>query len=35
MFVKYLYRGMPTGLLLAVSAFVQFYAIKAFAAVAI
>jgi hypothetical protein len=31
MFNKYLYRGLPTPLLLALSAFVQFYAIRAFA----
>ncbi len=30
MFVRKLYRGLPTSLLLGLSAFVQFYAIRAF-----
>ncbi len=30
MFAKFLYRGLPTSVLLAVSAFVQYYAIRAF-----
>jgi len=30
MFVNFLYRGLPTSVLLATSAFVQFYAIRAF-----
>ena len=30
MFVRKLYRGLPIALLLALSAFVQFYAISAF-----
>ena len=30
MFVRKLYRGLPISLLLAFSAFVQFYAIRAF-----
>lgn len=30
MFAKWVYRGLPTALLLAIAAFVQFYAIKAF-----
>jgi hypothetical protein len=30
MFVKLLYRGLPTALLFALLAFVQFYAIRAF-----
>jgi len=31
MFVKFLYRGLPTAVLFVVLAFVQFYAIRAFA----
>jgi len=31
MFSRILYRGLPTSLLLAVSAFVQFFAVRAFA----
>jgi hypothetical protein len=31
MFINVLYRGLPTSLLLTISAFVQFYAIRAFA----
>jgi hypothetical protein len=30
MFTRMLYRGLPTALLLALSAFVQFFAIRAF-----
>ena len=30
MFANFLYRGLPTSILLAVIAFVQFYAIRAF-----
>ena len=30
MFVRKLYRGLPVSLLLALSAFVQYYAIRAF-----
>jgi hypothetical protein len=30
MFTKYLYRGLPTAMLLALSAFVQFFAVGAF-----
>ncbi len=31
MFMNFLYRGLPTSLLLTLSAFVQYYAIRAFA----
>jgi hypothetical protein len=31
MFANVLYRGLPTSLLFVISAFVQFYAIRAFA----
>jgi hypothetical protein len=30
MFTRILYRGLPTALLLALSAFVQFFAVRAF-----
>jgi hypothetical protein len=31
MFINVLYRGLPTSVLFTISAFVQFYAIRAFA----